>query len=399
MTIDAHKNFAISTVATAPSPATSGTSLVVAAGEGARFPTVPFNAVIWPTGFNPTATNAEIVRVTARSTDTLTITRTQESTSARTVIVGDQIGALLTKKNLTDIQALAPARDVQTFDAGGTWTKPDGVTLVEIICIGPGGGGGGGASAASTTLSGGSGGGGGCLSKATVRASDLSPTETVTVGTAGTGGTAGNPGTDGTSSTFGSKLKAGGGGGGPAGSTASQMPGGGGGGGGSAVGVTQNGVGAGFVTSGVQGRGTTSLGAAGGPSDCGGACGAGGLIGSGGTALGGGDSLYGGPGGGAGGGVSSAGTNRAGGAGGGQMAAATAGGGGGGASGAHDGSNGTNTGLYCGDAGGGGGGNSAGTGGRGGDGARAAGGGGGGAGTTGGRGGDGGPGRVIVMSW
>jgi len=61
---DVHKNFAYSTVATAPSPASSGTSLVVQAGDGAKFPTVPFNATVWPAGLQPLTTNAEIVRVT-----------------------------------------------------------------------------------------------------------------------------------------------------------------------------------------------------------------------------------------------------------------------------------------------------------------------------------------------
>lgn len=104
MAVDAHKNFAYSAVATAPSPATSGTSLVVTAGHGARFPAVSFNAVIWPAGAIPTVDNAEIVRVTAISTDTFTITRTQEGTSARTVIVGDQIAAAITAKTLTDAE-------------------------------------------------------------------------------------------------------------------------------------------------------------------------------------------------------------------------------------------------------------------------------------------------------
>lgn len=101
---DSHANFAYSTVATAPSPATSGASLVVASGQGTLFPATPFNAVICPAGTQPTSANAEIVRVTARSTDTFTITRTQEGTSARTVIVGDQIFAAITKKTLTDIE-------------------------------------------------------------------------------------------------------------------------------------------------------------------------------------------------------------------------------------------------------------------------------------------------------
>jgi hypothetical protein len=106
---DAHANFAVSTVATAPSPASSGTSLVVAAGQGALFPTVPFNATVWPVSTQPTTANAEIVRVTNISTDTLTITRAQESSSARTVIVGDQIAATVTAKTLTDVEATAAA--------------------------------------------------------------------------------------------------------------------------------------------------------------------------------------------------------------------------------------------------------------------------------------------------
>lgn len=101
---DAHKNFAVSLVATAPSPASSGTSLVVTAADGTKFPAVPFNATIWPATLNPTTANAEIVRVTAISTDTFTITRTQESTSARTVVVGDQIAATITAKTLTDVE-------------------------------------------------------------------------------------------------------------------------------------------------------------------------------------------------------------------------------------------------------------------------------------------------------
>lgn len=106
--MDSHKNFAYSTVATAPSPATSGTSLVVAAGQGALFPTVPFNAVVWAAAANPLTTNAEIVRVTGISTDTLTIVRAQETDfggpSARTIVVGDQIMAAITARTLTDAE-------------------------------------------------------------------------------------------------------------------------------------------------------------------------------------------------------------------------------------------------------------------------------------------------------
>lgn len=116
---DSHKNFALSLVATAPSPAVSGSSLIVTAGEGALFPTPPFNATVCPVGANPTVANAEIVRVTAISTDTLTITRAQEDTSARTILVGDQIFASITVKTLTDVENMGTTSLVRNETPGG----------------------------------------------------------------------------------------------------------------------------------------------------------------------------------------------------------------------------------------------------------------------------------------
>src|SRR5438270_13982857 len=98
MSFDAHKNFSYATVATAPSPATTGTSLVLAAGGGALLPAVPFNVTVWPAGAQPLSGNAEIVRVTAVSTDTLTIVRAQEGSTARAIVVGDQLAATVTAK-------------------------------------------------------------------------------------------------------------------------------------------------------------------------------------------------------------------------------------------------------------------------------------------------------------
>lgn len=105
--MDQYANFAVSAVATAPSPASSGTSVIVTAGHGARFPAPPFNASVWPIGALPDPLNAEIVRVTARSTDTLTITRAQESTTARSIIPGDMIAATVTKRTLDSVFQLA----------------------------------------------------------------------------------------------------------------------------------------------------------------------------------------------------------------------------------------------------------------------------------------------------
>lgn len=104
-TFDSHKNLAYSTVATAPSPATSGTSLVLAAATGALFPAPPFNAVCWPSGgATASQSNAEFVRVTAISTDTLTIIRAQEGSTAQSIGVGWQVALSATAKALTDIE-------------------------------------------------------------------------------------------------------------------------------------------------------------------------------------------------------------------------------------------------------------------------------------------------------
>lgn|SRR5574343_71848 len=93
-------NWAVSAVATAPSPATSGTSVTVTTGHGTRFPD-PAAVGSYPVAFAPAATvpdpsNAEVVTVTAKSGDVLTIVRAQEGSTARSVGVGDQVFAPVT---------------------------------------------------------------------------------------------------------------------------------------------------------------------------------------------------------------------------------------------------------------------------------------------------------------
>lgn len=133
---DSHKNFSYSAVATAPSPAVSGTSLIVTAGDGVKFPTPPFNATVWPVGLVPIATNAEIIRVTALATDTLTIARSQEGSSARTIVTGDQIAATITAKTLTDAEDLIYDGD---FAAGPTYQDGEVVVSggIAYLCVKP----------------------------------------------------------------------------------------------------------------------------------------------------------------------------------------------------------------------------------------------------------------------
>ncbi len=108
MAFDAHPAFGFTTVAAggAPSPATSGTSLTVASGTGALFADYPMNATVSPANSSRSAmaTTSEIVRVTGRSGDVLTITRAQEGTTARTIVDGDEIAITITPKVVTDVE-------------------------------------------------------------------------------------------------------------------------------------------------------------------------------------------------------------------------------------------------------------------------------------------------------
>ena len=108
---DEHSNFGYSTVAVAPSPADSGTTLEIEAGEGALFTAAaPFNATVWPANELPLSTNAEIVRVTSKGTgDDWTIVRAQENSTAKSIAVGYQIALTITKKVITDIETAAVA--------------------------------------------------------------------------------------------------------------------------------------------------------------------------------------------------------------------------------------------------------------------------------------------------
>lgn len=111
-TFDGHANLWSATVATPPSPATSGASLVVQAGLGASAPSVSFNALVYPTGATPTTSNSEFVRVTAISTDTFTIVRGQEGSSAQSVTSSFTIAAVISKKTLTDLERFARPDDL-----------------------------------------------------------------------------------------------------------------------------------------------------------------------------------------------------------------------------------------------------------------------------------------------
>lgn len=105
------------------------TSISVQAGHGARFPAITGTDYFYCTLID-SSNNLEIVKVTARSTDTLTVTRGAESTTARAYLSGDRIELRVTAAALAE--ATAQATKGTAIASAGTVTIPDGVGYVHI---------------------------------------------------------------------------------------------------------------------------------------------------------------------------------------------------------------------------------------------------------------------------
>lgn len=89
----------------------SATSISVQTGHGARFPTLGGSDYFYATLID-TSNNLEIVKCTARSTDTLTVVRGQDGTTARAYVSGDRIEM---RWNAAVVDAL-PTRQMATAD-------------------------------------------------------------------------------------------------------------------------------------------------------------------------------------------------------------------------------------------------------------------------------------------
>ena len=155
---------------------TSVTSLTVASGTGTLFPTLTGSQYFYCTLESVAGTSREIVKVTARSTDTFTIARGQDGTTGTAFSTGDKVELRLVRANLTDFALLdevntfsqqqtfssgikfsdattqttapliIPGVFGQAFTSNGTFTIPAGVTALKVTAVGGGGGGGGGGS-------------------------------------------------------------------------------------------------------------------------------------------------------------------------------------------------------------------------------------------------------------
>ena len=96
---------------------TSATSITVASGHGARFPSLTGSEFFFATLID-SSNNLEIVKVTARSTDVLTVTRAQESTSAASFSSGDRIELRITAAGLGEL--ITPS-DIAFKNVANTW--------------------------------------------------------------------------------------------------------------------------------------------------------------------------------------------------------------------------------------------------------------------------------------
>ena len=106
----------------------SATSLTVSASTGSLFPTLGGSDYFYCTLAN-TSGAIEIVKVTARSTDTFTITRGQDGTSGQAWNSGDKVELRLVAASLNDIPKLDEANTFSATQTVSTLTSPASTAL------------------------------------------------------------------------------------------------------------------------------------------------------------------------------------------------------------------------------------------------------------------------------
>lgn len=236
----------------------SATTLTVNTGTGALFPAPVSGTSFYKLTLVDAATGqlTEIMHVTARTGDVMTVLRAQEGTTARAWSANDIVANMMTSGTLSAFAqlespafsgtptgptptvgdnslrfattafvrtALANARgrliNIQLFTVSGTYTPTSGTQLIIVKAVGAGGGGGG---AVGNTISGNIsaayGGSSGSYGETSMINITSISTVTVTVGAAGTA-SAGVAGTAGGATSFGSYITAPGGNGGSSGSS------------------------------------------------------------------------------------------------------------------------------------------------------------------------------------
>jgi len=102
----------------------SATSLTVSTGSGALFPTLTGSQYFYCTLQQASGGALEIVKVTARSTDTFTIVRAQDGTTALSFVTGDYVQLRLTAADLNNFGQL---------DSTNTWASAQTFSAAPII--------------------------------------------------------------------------------------------------------------------------------------------------------------------------------------------------------------------------------------------------------------------------
>ena len=100
---------------------TSGaTTIVLTSGGGSLFPALSGSQYFYGTLSNATNTVLEIVKVTARTTDTLTVVRAQEGTSASAFSTGDNFQLRVTAAGMNNLGQL---------DSANTWAQTQAMSI------------------------------------------------------------------------------------------------------------------------------------------------------------------------------------------------------------------------------------------------------------------------------
>jgi hypothetical protein len=97
---------------------TTDTTITLDSGQGARFPTLGASDYFYGTVID-TSNNLEIVKVTARSTDSMTVTRAQDNTTALSFAIGDRFELRPTAALFEDISDSAQVVSDTTPQLGG----------------------------------------------------------------------------------------------------------------------------------------------------------------------------------------------------------------------------------------------------------------------------------------
>jgi hypothetical protein len=106
--------------ALASSITTSSTTITVTTGAGAQFPAITSGNYFYAT-LTDSSNNLEIVKVTARTTDVLTVVRAQEGTTARAYAAADKIELRVTAAGMNSFPQLGLDN---TFTGVNTFNTP-----------------------------------------------------------------------------------------------------------------------------------------------------------------------------------------------------------------------------------------------------------------------------------